>query len=82
MARKPSKLRLARDALGKHVRVYRAKQKLSQTALGVEAGTTQATVSAIELGEANPRLTTLASLAEAMNVDVSELFVDSDREKA
>jgi len=73
---------LARDALGKHVRVHRAKHKLSQTAFGVRAGTTQATVSAIELGEANPRLTTLASLAEAMNLDVSELFVDQDREKA
>jgi transcriptional regulator with XRE-family HTH domain len=79
MARKPSKLRLARDALGKHVRVYRAKQNISQIAFAVDAGLTQATVSAIELGHANPRLTTLAGLAEVLNVDVSELFVDPDR---
>lgn len=82
MARRPSKLQTARNALGKHLRVHRAKQNISQTAFGVRAGTTQATVSAIELGEANPRLTTLASLAEALNLDVSELFVDPDREKA
>jgi transcriptional regulator with XRE-family HTH domain len=81
MARKPSKLRLARDALGQRVRVHRAKRGVSQTAFGVQAGTTQATVSAIELGKANPRLTTLASLAEALNLEVSELFVDPDREK-
>ncbi len=43
-------------------------------------GTTQATVSAIELGQANPRLTTLASLAEVLDLDVSGLFVDPDRE--
>jgi transcriptional regulator with XRE-family HTH domain len=72
---------MARDALGKNVRVYRAKQNISQTAFAVHAGTTQATVSAIELGEANPRLTTLAGLAEVLDRDVSELFVDPDREK-
>jgi transcriptional regulator with XRE-family HTH domain len=82
MARKPSKLRLARDALGQHVRVYRAKRGISQTKFGVQAGTTQATVSAIELGKANPRLTMLAGLADALNLEVSELFVDPDREKA
>jgi transcriptional regulator with XRE-family HTH domain len=81
MARRPSRLRLARDALGKNVRVYRAKQNISQTAFAVQAGTTQATVSAIELGEANPRLTTLAGLAEVLDRDVSELFVDPDRTK-
>jgi len=81
MARKPSKLRAARDTLGRRLRVYRARQKLSQGALGVQAGTTQATISAIELGQANPRLTTLASLAEALNLEVSELFIDPD-EKA
>ena len=81
MARKPSKLRVARDALGKHLRVHRAKRDISQTAFGLQAGTTQATVSAIELGKANPRLTTLASLAEALNLEVSELFIDRDHEK-
>jgi len=32
--------------------------------------------------QANPRLTTLASLAEALNLQVSDLFIDPDREKA
>ena len=81
MARRPSRLRLAREALGKTVRVYRAKQNISQTAFGLKAGTTQATVSAIELGEANPRLTTLAGLAEVLEIEVSDLFVDPDGEK-
>ena len=61
------------------LRVYRAKQNISQTAFALQAGTTQSTVSAIELGEANPRLTTLAGLAEVLNVEVSDLFVDPDR---
>ena len=74
-------MRLARDALGKNLRVYRAKQNISQTAFAVEAGTTQATVSAIELGEANPRLTTLAGLAEVLDRDVSDLFVDPDHKQ-
>jgi len=79
MARRPTRLRKARDALGKSLRVYRAKQNISQTAFALQAGTTQSTVSAIELGEANPRLTTLAGLAEVLDVEVSDLFVDSDQ---
>ena len=72
---------MARDALGKNVRVYRAKENISQTAFGLRAGTTQATVSAIELGQANPRLTTLASLAEVLGLELSELFADPDRRR-
>lgn len=79
MARKPSKLRLARHALGKRVRVYRAKLNISQTDFALRAGTTQGTVSAIELGQANPTLTTLADLAGALDIEISDLFVDPDR---
>ena len=67
-----------RKALAHNLRVLRATRRLSQDVLAHEAGVTQALVSAIELGKANPTLASLERIAQVLKVDMSELFLDRD----
>jgi transcriptional regulator with XRE-family HTH domain len=68
----------ARKALAHNLRVLRATRRLSQNVLAEEAGVTQALVSAIELGKANPTLASLERIAQVLKVDMSELFLDRE----
>ena len=68
----------ARTALAHNLRVLRATRRLSQNVLAEEAGVTQALVSAIELGKANPTLASLERIAQVLKVDLSELFLDRE----
>lgn len=68
----------ARKALAHNLRVLRATRRLSQNVLAEEAGVTQALVSAIELGKANPTLASLERIAQVLKVDLSELFLDRE----
>jgi len=67
-----------RKALAHNLRVLRASRRLSQGVLAQDAGVTQALVSAIELGKANPTLASLERIAQVLKVDLSELFLDRD----
>lgn len=67
-----------RKALAHNLRVLRASRRLSQNVLAEEAGVTQALVSAIELGKANPTLASLERIAQVLKVDMSELFLDRE----
>jgi transcriptional regulator with XRE-family HTH domain len=69
---------IARKALAHNLRVLRATRRLSQNVLAEEAGVTQALVSAIELGKANPTLASLERIALVLKVDLSELFLDRE----
>ena len=62
------------EALAYNIRLLRVKRGLSQIVLAVEAGTTPATISAIENREGNPTLEILQRLADALGVEVAALF--------
>lgn len=62
------------EALAYNIRLLRVKRGMSQIVLAVEAGTTPATISAIENREGNPTLEILQRLADALGVEVAALF--------
>jgi transcriptional regulator with XRE-family HTH domain len=56
------------------IRQLRERKGVSLRALARSAGIGAATLSRIECGEANPRLSTLLRLADALDVFVGQLF--------
>jgi transcriptional regulator with XRE-family HTH domain len=71
----------ARRLLADNLRLMRVMRRLPQTALAEEAGVTQALVSAIERGRANPTLDSLERLALVLGVRIGELFEERDGRK-
>lgn len=67
--------------IGEQLRAWRAARGLSQRALAEKAGVGSVLVARLELGQTDPRLTTLRRLAEALNLTVGEL-VDSPTKRA
>ena len=63
-----------RSVLARNVRRLRLERGFSQEELAAEASTRQALVSQIEAGVANPTLDLLARLAQALRVNLAELF--------
>lgn len=59
--------------LAANQRRLRVAAALSQAELAAAASVTKSTIAAIEQGRANPRLTTLESIAAALRVEVAEL---------
>lgn len=60
--------------LGRALREARAERRLSQEELGLQTGVHRNYIGGIERGERNPSVTTIATLAEALDVRLSELF--------
>ena len=60
--------------LGQNVRLQRKARGLSQEGLGLEAGMKRSYVSELERGLRNPTVRALGRLAEALNIDASELL--------
>jgi transcriptional regulator with XRE-family HTH domain len=60
--------------LARNLRQIRLQRSWSQYELADEAGLRQALISAIELGAANPTLTSLDKIAAALGVEVAALF--------
>lgn len=65
--------------LGARVRELREARKLTQEALGERAGCSWHYISSIERGRKGATTETLAALAAAMDITLSELFVGVDR---
>ena len=63
---------------GQSVRRLRLSQRLSQEEFAAAAGLDRSYVGAIERGEQNPSLWTIARLAAALEVTFSELMEDLD----
>lgn len=63
------------------IRQLRERKGVSLRELARRSGLGVATLSRIESGEANPRLSTLRQLADVLEVSVTELFVKSPRIK-
>ncbi len=62
--------------LGRAVRDARADLRISQEELGLRTGIHRNYVGGIERGERNPSIVTVAKLADALDVSMSELFAE------
>lgn len=63
---------------GENYRRIRKSKKLTQEFVAERSGTTSSYISELELGKANPTLSTIINLANGVNVDVAELFIYSE----
>jgi transcriptional regulator with XRE-family HTH domain len=61
-------------AISEQVRAWRTVRGLSQRALAERAGMVYPMVARLELGQTDPRLSTLERLAEALSIDVVDLL--------
>ena len=70
------------DAIGRQARVYRTQLGMTIANLSRQADLSPGMLSKIENGQTSPSLTTLQSLAAALNVPVTALFrqYEQDRE--
>ncbi|MEC5293604.1 helix-turn-helix transcriptional regulator [Aurantimonas sp. C2-6-R+9] len=64
-----------RGVVGLNVQRLRRKRDISQEELSLRSGCTRGYLSGIETGRRNPTVLFLASLAKALESDVSEFFV-------
>lgn len=67
-------------AIGRQVRRFRHKQNLTITELARGAGVSSGMLSKIENGQTSPSLSTLRSVAKALNVPVTALFREYEEE--
>ena len=61
--------------LSDNVKNYRLKYGYSQSTLGKLSGVSKAAISKIEIGCANPRLSTLIGLSNAFNIKFNQLIM-------
>jgi transcriptional regulator with XRE-family HTH domain len=66
------------EVLSTNVIITRAQRKLSQAALAKRAGISRVTLSKIEGGDSDPTIGTVARIAAALDVALSDLFVGDD----
>jgi transcriptional regulator with XRE-family HTH domain len=74
------KMKDVRQRLGARIRRLREERRLTQEALAYRAFITAAYTSFLERGEKTASLEVLIRLTEALDVSLSELFLDVDRE--
>ena len=60
--------------LGYKIKFERSKQNISQLELALKTGLTTRTVSRIECGTIDPKLSTLTKIADALGVKVTDLL--------
>lgn len=65
-----------------NVKKYRKREKLSQEELGKKAGLHRTYIGSVERGERNITLSSLQTLAEALDVSPVSLIVDEDGNSA
>lgn len=66
-----SKVGEVREAVAKSIRMARADKRLSQIEVAEIAGTSPSRVSELESGKSDPRLSTLARVADALGLAVN-----------
>ena len=71
---RPDHVRERRERFGDTVREQRLAAGLSQEALAERCGIDRKSISRMETGAFSPRLDSVFSVAEALNIPVSELF--------
>lgn len=60
--------------LGYKIKYERGKRKISQLDLALKTGLTTRTISRIECGTIDPKLSTIIKIAEAFNLELVELL--------
>ncbi len=65
--------------LGENLRKYRIEKELSQEKLAFKSDLDRTYISGIERGERNISVITLKKIAEALNVDVTKMFVENGK---
>lgn len=61
--------------LGENVKKIRMGKGITQTQLGKNIGVDKSFISNIENGKSNPTLSTITSLAKALEVSINELWI-------
>ena len=64
--------------LGRALREVRGDRRISQEELGLRTGVHRNYIGGIERGERNPSVTTIATLAEGLDMRLSELFARAE----
>jgi transcriptional regulator with XRE-family HTH domain len=59
--------------IGKNIRKYRLKRNLTQLDLGAACGFEESSIGRLETGKTNPTIKTLLTIANALNVTLSDL---------
>ena len=67
-------MKTIRQKFGEKIRELRRAKGLSQEELAFRAGIHRNYLGGIERGERNPALDNIAAIAEALGIDISELF--------
>ncbi len=62
--------------VGERLKALRIRRALTQEELGQRAGLSKNAINRLEVGKAEPRMSTLRKLAKALDVDPSELVGD------
>jgi transcriptional regulator with XRE-family HTH domain len=66
-------------AFGRTLRKLRKARKLSQEKLAYEASLDRTYISLLELGRSSPTLESMAALAQALSVSLSELAAETEK---
>ena len=66
------------ETLGDRIRMHRARLRLSQTELGKQVHLSTNSISAIESGHTDPRVSVVRRIAKALGVSVDYLIGDKD----
>lgn len=74
MSNEPTAADLFKAAVGERVYVWRVSLKMSREALSEKAGVSADYIYRLEQGWANPRITTLQTVAAALDTTVHELL--------
>jgi transcriptional regulator with XRE-family HTH domain len=64
--------------LGRTIREVRTERQISQDELGLRTGIHRNYIGGIERGERNPSVTSIAQLAEALDITLAELFAATE----
>jgi transcriptional regulator with XRE-family HTH domain len=70
--------RVVKKRLAENVRRIRLARETKQTEFAMRSRVTQALISAIELQEVNPALESLYRIAQALDVDLTELLAATE----
>ena len=62
--------------LGYKIKFERSKLKISQLDLSLKTGLTTRTISRIECGAIDPKLSTLTKIADALSVNITDILND------
>jgi transcriptional regulator with XRE-family HTH domain len=77
-AREAGYLNEVRARFGAALRERRVRQHLTQEELAERSGLSYKFIGEVERGKGNPTLTTIASLADALSVNMSDLVTDAE----